>query len=415
MSTPRPRLATPEHTALPVTPDSPAFRQLVAEIAALPPDSGRATRGPHDAIDIIRRARFGAFRVPRAEGGGGASLRQFYAALIELAAANADVPHILRAHFWFVEERLRSPDRDVRQRWLDRVVNGEIFGNAMSELGGSAAVGSWAFQTTLTPDGAGYRLHGTKFYCTGTLFSDWTNVFAVLPNGELASACIPVNRAGVELSDDWDGIGQPYTGSGTIRFDQVWVAPDEVLRSAVDTAEVAAASKRGDPYLIGQICQLILTSIIAGILRSVATDAARLLRERSRSYSHGVTASPAGDPLLQQVVGEIASAAFAAESIVLAAADAQDRAAAAPDDFDLAHEGSVRAAQAKVVVDELAQRAASQLFDAGGSSAVRQSAGLDRHWRNIRTLASHNPAPYKARAVGDWLVNATELPNSGFF
>ena len=414
MSTPRPTLVTSHHTA-PVTPDSPAFRQLVADIAALPADSGRATRGPHDAIDLVRAARFGAFRVPRSEGGGGASLRQFYAALIDLAAVNPDVPHILRAHFWFVEERLRSPDRAVRQRWLERVVNGEIFGNAMSELGGGAAVGSWAFQTTLTPDGDGYRLDGTKFYCTGTLFSDWTNVFAVLPNGELASACIPVSRAGVELADDWDGIGQPYTGSGTIRFHHVRVEANEVLRSAVDTAEVAANSKRGDPYLIGQICQLILTSIIAGILRSVATDAARLLRQRGRTYSHAPAESPARDPLLQQVVGEIASAAFAAESIVLAAADAQDRAAAAPDDFALAHEGSVRAAQAKVVVDELAQRAASQLFDTGGSSAVRQSAGLDRHWRNIRTLASHNPAPYKARAVGDWLVNATELPNSGFF
>lgn len=415
MNAPRPRLLTPAPQLEPVTPDSPAFRQLVADIAALPADSGRATRGPHDAIDLVRAARFGAFRIPRAEGGGGASLRQFYAALIDLAAANPDVPHILRAHFWFVEERLRSPDQPVRERWLERIVNGEIFGNAMSELGGNAAVGSWAFQTTLTPDGEGYRLNGTKFYCTGTLFADWTNVFAVLPSGELASACIPVNRAGVAMADDWDGIGQPYTGSGTIRFDNVWVEPAEVLRSAVDTAEVAATSKRGDPYLIGQICQLILTSIIAGILRSVAADAARLLRERNRSYSHAVAESPARDPLLQQVVGEIASAAFAAEAIVLAAADAQDRAAAAPEDFALAHEGSVRAAQAKVVVDELAQRAASQLFDAGGSSAIRQSAGLDRHWRNIRTLASHNPTRYKSRAVGDWLVNGTELPNSGFF
>ena len=414
MSTPRPRLVSPQATA-PVTPDSPAFRQLVADIAALPPDSGRATRGPHDAIDLVRAARFGAFRVPREEGGGGASLRQFYAALIDLAAANPDVPHILRAHFWFVEERLRSPDRAVRERWLARVVNGDIFGNAMSELGGGAAVGSWAFQTTLTPEDEGYRLNGTKFYCTGTLFSDWTNVFAALPSGELASACIPVNRAGVVLADDWDGIGQPYTGSGTIHFRDVRVAPTEVLRSAVETSEVAANSKRGEPYLIGQICQLILTSIIAGILRSVAADAARLLRERGRTYSHAAAASPAQDPLLQQVVGEIASAAFAAESIVLAAADAQDRAAASPDNFALAHEGSVRAAQAKVVVDEIAQRAASQLFDAGGSSAIRQSAGLDRHWRNIRTLASHNPTRYKSRAVGDWLVNGTELPNSGFF
>jgi alkylation response protein AidB-like acyl-CoA dehydrogenase len=408
--------SAPKATASePVTPGSPALRHLIADIATLPADSGRATRGPHDAIDLIRAARFGAFRVPRAEGGGGASLREFYTALIDLAAVNPDVPHILRAHFWFVEERLRSPDPLLRQRWLDRILKGEIFGNAMSEIGNAAAVGSWAFQTTLTPDGAGYRLHGQKYYCTGTLFSDWTNVFAVLPSGALASACIPVNRAGVVLADDWDGIGQPYTGSGSISFNSVWVEADEVLHSAVDTAEVAADTKRGEPYLIGQICQLILTSIIAGILRRVAEDAARLLRERGRTYSHGAAASPAQDPLLQQVVGEIASAAFAAEAIVLAAADAQDRAAANPQDYALAHEGSVRAAQAKVVVDEMSQRAASQMFDAGGSSAVKQSAGLDRHWRNIRTLASHNPTLYKARSVGDWLVNGTDLPNSGFF
>jgi len=408
--------SAPQATAsAPVTPGSPALRQLIADIATLPADSGRATRGPHDAIDLIRAARFGAFRVPRAEGGGGASLREFYSALIDLAAVNPDVPHILRAHFWFVEERLRSPDPLLRQRWLNRVLKGEIFGNAMSEIGNAAAVGSWAFQTTLTPDGAGYRLNGQKYYCTGTLFSDWTNVFAVLPSGALASACIPVNRAGVVLADDWDGIGQPYTGSGSISFNSVWVEADEVLHSAVDTAEVAADTKRGDPYLIGQICQLILTSIIAGILRRVAEDAARLLRERGRTYSHAAAESPARDPLLQQVVGEIASAAFAAEAIVLAAADAQDRAAANPQDYALAHEGSVRAAQAKVVVDEMAQRAASQLFDAGGSSAVKRSAGLDRHWRNIRTLASHNPTLYKARSVGDWLVNGTDLPNSGFF
>jgi alkylation response protein AidB-like acyl-CoA dehydrogenase len=55
------------------------------------------------------------------------------------------------------------------------------------------------------------------------------------------------------------------------------------------------------------------------------------------------------------------------------------------------------------------------LFDIGGSSAVKQSANLDRHWRNARTLASHNPTPYKARAVGDYLLNGTLLPTNGFF
>jgi alkylation response protein AidB-like acyl-CoA dehydrogenase len=405
----------PESQNSPVTPGSAALDELVAAIAASPTDSGRATRGPHAAIDLVRQSGFGAFRIPRAEGGGGASLREFFASLIDLAAANPDVPHILRAHFWFVEERLRATDPALRQRWLERVLAGEIIGNAMSEASGTAAVGSWAFQTTLTPDGESYRLEGEKFYCTGTLFSDWVNVFAVLPDGTLASACIPTKRAGVELLDDWDGVGQPYTGSGTARFHKVLVKADEVLVSAVDTADAAAEGQRGDPYLIGQFCQLVLTAVIAGILRNVATDAAKLLRSRSRTYTHGADATPASDPLLQQVVGEIASAAFAAEAVVLAAADAQDRAAASPEDFALAHQGSVAAAQAKVVADELALRAAGQLFDVGGSSAVKASQRLDRHWRNIRTLASHNPTIYKARAVGDWLVNGTELPNSGFF
>ena len=49
--------------------------------------------------------------------------------------------------------------------------------------------------------------------------------------------------------------------------------------------------------------------------------------------------------------------------------------------------------------------AATQIFEVGGASATRQSAHLDRHWRNIRTIASHNPAVYKARAIGNYIVN----------
>lgn len=49
--------------------------------------------------------------------------------------------------------------------------------------------------------------------------------------------------------------------------------------------------------------------------------------------------------------------------------------------------------------------AANRAFNAGGSSTTRERAHLDRHWRNARTLASHNPVIYKPRVVGDHLVN----------
>lgn len=412
------RLAA-EAARIPVRPDSPELEQLLAAIRDSAASAKREGRNLHGTVDLVRAARLGAFRVPLSEGGGGASLEQYFAMLIGLAEADADIAHILRAHYWFVEERLRSRPGPERDRWLARIVAGDIFGNAMSELGGSAAVGSWQFETRLTASGDAYRLNGTKYYCTGSLYSDWVNVFACREDGTVVSAVIPVGRDGFVLEDDWDGIGQRLTGSGTGHLRNVEVRPEEILTAAVESSDAASLADPADPYIIGQLCQLILTAIIAGILRNVASDAVTLLRGRSRTYAYAAASTPTADPLLQQVVGEIASAAFAAESVVLAAAAAQDRAVASLEDgkldFTLAHRGSVLAAQAKVVVDELAQRAAARLFDVGGSSAIKQSANLDRHWRNIRTLASHNPVVYKARAVGDFLLNGTPLSNSGFF
>ncbi|CAN0369592.1 unnamed protein product, partial [Phaeothamnion confervicola] len=70
----------------------------IRDSAALARSEGRSL---HATIDIVRAARLGALRVPLAEGGGGSSVRDFFAMLIDLAEADADVAHILRAHYWF--------------------------------------------------------------------------------------------------------------------------------------------------------------------------------------------------------------------------------------------------------------------------------------------------------------------------
>jgi alkylation response protein AidB-like acyl-CoA dehydrogenase len=76
---------------------------------------------------------------------------------------------------------------------------------------------------------------------------------------------------------------------------------------------------------------------------------------------------------------------------------------------------AIAAARVKVAIEQPALRAASRIFDAGGASSIRASAHLDRHWRNLRTLFSHNPTVYKARVLGDLAVNGSALPDSGFF
>jgi alkylation response protein AidB-like acyl-CoA dehydrogenase len=60
-------------------------------------------------------------------------------------------------------------------------------------------------------------------------------------------------------------------------------------------------------------------------------------------------------------------------------------------DAELTEAASLRAAQAKVAVEEIAFRATTQLFEIGGASATKREHDLDRHWRNARTIASHNP------------------------
>lgn len=399
---------------------SAELRQLLDEIGRSAAKSKRDGVNPHPAIDLVRQSGLGALRVPIAEGGGGCSVREFFRMFIDMAELDSDIPHILRAHYWFVEERLRSTNPQERARWMERIVRGDIFGNAITEVGGKASVGSFVLQTQLVPGGDGYVLNGTKYYVTGSLYSDWISVVASTPEGKLASAVIPVDRAGVTLKDDWDGMGQRQTGSGTAIFDNVTVHTDEILHATVENADSDASKVvPTEPYLVGQFCQLILTSIVVGILRNVVNDAVEMARTRARTYSHASAETTAADPILQQTIGRLASTTFAAEAVILAAADAQDEALATVTsglaDFELTHRASLLAAEAKVIVDEIAPVAATHLFDVGGSSAIKQSANLDRHWRNIRTLSSHNPTPYKARAIGDYLVNGEHLPTNGFF
>jgi alkylation response protein AidB-like acyl-CoA dehydrogenase len=388
--------------------DTAKLQTLFDHIATGEAERERERILPHDIIDLIRRSRIGALRLPKAEGGGGSTLRDLLATVIRLATADANVAHILRNHFSVVERLLASPPSVQNRQWRADVARGAVVGLATAELGGSQ-VGDIKPATTVMPDGDGYRLNGTKYYSTGTLYADHVLVRATDGGGTVATTIIPATRGGIELVDDWDGSGQRLTGSGTTHFRNVRVEAAELIFDAPD-------SGYGAPYQ-NTFAQLYLTAVNAGIAAAVLRDATALVRRRARNFYYAPNLTPREDPILQQTVGQIASNAFAAEAIVLAAADALDVASHAPNNAGTkpALHAALAAAKAKVVVDDLAIRSGSLLFDAGGASATRKADNLDRHWRNARTLSSHNPVTYKAQAVGAYEINGTPLPAKGFF
>lgn len=396
--------------ALPLSTSSPDLQQLFAEIAAGAAERDEKRILPHDAVGLLRLARFGALRLRKEDGGGGHSIRELLGTVIQLASADANVAHIFRNHSSVVERLVRNPYDDRSRGWQKAVAEGAVIGLAATELT-TPRVGNVKLDTTLTVAEGGYRLNGTKYYSTGSLFADYILVRVSTPEDVGAALLIPTKRNGVELLDDWDGMGQRLTASGTTHFHDVKVAQDEVV---FDNADIGYGEDYSNTF-----AQLYLTAINAGIAHAALSDASQMVRVRGRNFYYAPAERPADDPLVQLAVGQISSYAFAAESIVLAAADALDAVEVAREakheTAALAARAALVSAQAKVVVDELAIRSGSLLFDAGGASITSRALNFDRHWRNARTLASHNPDIHKARAIGDYEINGTPLPAKGFF
>lgn len=377
------------------------FRPLFARIAE--GASARETERTllHEPIRWLKAARFGTLRIPKEEGGFGVSLPQLFALLTELAEADSNLPQALRAHFAFIEDRLNQPASEDRRRWFRRFVDGELVGSGWSEIG---AVKLGEVNTQVSPDEGGWRISGEKFYSTGTLYADWIDVYAQrADNGRDVIALVNTHQNEVERDDDWDGFGQRLTGSGTTRFHQ----------ARVELPHVYDFSERFRYQTA--FYQHVLLATLAGIGRAVVRDAAQGVAQRKRIYSHGNASQVKQDVQVLQVVGQISSWAWAAEAAVDRATHSLQRA------FELQLSGAdeaqlhaanvlaeVESAQAQVVAVELVTRAATEFFNALGASDTRVSKALDRHWRNARTVSSHNPVIYKLRNVGDWEVNGTD-------
>ncbi len=373
------------------------FRPIFARIAAGTTEREVNRQLANEPVRWLKEAGFGALRVPVSQGGLGASLPQLFLLLTELAEADSNLPQALRAHFAFVEDRLNQPDSEDRRRWFRRFIDGELVGSGWTETG-EVKLGDVGTRVSAVDNG--WRLNGHKFYSTGTLYADWIDVFARRnDNDGDVIALVSTRQSGVERQDDWDGFGQRLTGSGTTRFTE----------AHVETAHVYDFAERFRYQTA--FYQHVLLATLAGIGRAVTRDAAQGVVARKRIYSHGNAQQVKQDPQILQVVGQISAWSYAVDAAVQQATHSLQRAWELHDSRDEAAilqaniDAEVDSARAQVIASELIPRAATELFNALGASDTRVSKALDRHWRNARTVSSHNPVIYKARNVGDWEVN----------
>ena len=379
------------------------FRPLFAQILAHAAEADQTRASLATVIQQLNALGLPRWRLPASYGGQDASFAELLALLAELSAADSNITQALRGHFGFCEDVLCAKDLDWRAKWLDRLGQGALLSPGSTEVG-SQARGDFGTRLHRDADGS-LRISGKKFYTTGALYSDLINTVATGEDGTVYSVVVDLKAPGVNIVDDWNGFGQRLTASGTCIFDNAPVEDD--LRPT--------HQRFGYGQSFYQIYHL---ATLAGIARRAALSGAQELSQRARTFTTGNADSAAHDVQLLQVIGEVASQAYAAHAITQQAAQRLDQTAQSV----IAHTEPLHDDDPQVALAELevclavnpvvdaTLAATTALFDALGASATASNKALDRLWRNARTLANHNPRVYKSRIVGNYLVNGLLPP-----
>ena len=356
---------------------------------------------PYEQLQWLKDIGFTRLRLPKAHGGFDATIPELFVLLIELAEADSNLPQALRVHFGFTEDVLVSKDKAFQQRWISRIANGETVGSAWSEGGKSQSISLKRTYIEIVTEKFALK---AKILHHRSLYADWVDVGVTDLKGESGSVVVRREDEGVEIVDDWNGFGQQLTASGTAYFHDVLVDEAEILPDD-DRFKYSAA-----------YYQLVQLAIITGLGRAATYDVSQAVAKRTRNYTHANAQFVKQDPQILQVVGQIRGAAYSAGAIVEKVAQSLQRAylAAFQNNEQLEEEqnalAELESAQSQTVITDLILNASTILFDALGASATDKDLGLDRYWRNVRTLSSHNPRVFKNRIVGDFSVNGTLPP-----
>ena len=372
-------------------------RELAAEFAAYAAARDLNRELPHEQVAEFYRSGLGAVIIPREYGGTGVSAATIAEIFATISAADPSLGQIPQNHTAFLELLRYSGDEPQKRKFFALALQGASFGNALAERHGKTTKD---ISTKLTRRGEDYVLNGQKFYATGALFSTFVPIGAVDDDGRIYRVVVPRNAPGLTIIDDWNGMGQRTTASGTVTLENVFIPADHVIQ-----VHQFAAS----PNLYGATSQIIQAAIDLGIARAAIAETIAFVKTRARPWMDSGKDTAAEDPFIISQIGKLEISLHAAEAMLERAGETIDASRLA---LDAAAQikSSIAVAEAKVLTTEIAIEATNKLFELGGTRSAMADLNLDRHWRNARTHTLHDPVRWKFYAVGNYHLNGAPPP-----
>jgi SfnB family sulfur acquisition oxidoreductase len=380
---------------------------VLERIAAGASERDRERRLPVAAIELLSAEGLLAITVPAEFGGAGAGAETLARVLSLLASADPNVAQIPQSHFVYLE-LVRQLGTSFQQELLfGEALAGRRLANAQSEAGSKTVADiRTSLRSAAEGDGAaaGFVLEGEKFYCTGSLLAHWLTVLAKDQDARTQVAIVSPDAKGLSIVDDWTGMGQRTTASGTVKLDRVRVPAEMVIPHH-------RIFER--PQVYGARAQLMHTAIDVGIADGALRDAVEFVRSSSRPWFEAGVQRAADDPLLIQRVGELAIGVRAAQALLAEAGRTIDAVQRQGVDETGSARASIAVAAAKAFADRVSVETASALFELAGTRSAANDLNLNRHWRNARTHTLHDPVRWKLQHIGRYTLNGTPPPEHG--
>jgi alkylation response protein AidB-like acyl-CoA dehydrogenase len=358
---------------------------------------------PEEQIALLKQSGLLSARIPTEYGGGGASWLSVLRIVREFARTDGSLAHLFGYHHLPIHALLARGTSEQKERLLTRSAREQWLwsnsGNALSKTSTAQRA----------PDGKGWVVTGFRPFSSGTHVADVIQVAWENAAGQRLVGVVPADRTGITIEDDWDGIGQRQTGSGTVTFKGLQVHDDELLGQPDDPLT---------PFLslTSQLQQSVLLNVFVGSAQGALEEGRHYTTTQSRPWIHSGVERHVDDPWIQRKYGELSIRTQAAEALADEAAGQLDETYALGHALTLEQRGrlAVTLATANLYAGETGLAVSNDIFELMGARSATTANGFDRFWRNVRTHTLHNPAEYKKRTVGTWLLTG-EYPQPAIY
>lgn len=323
---------------------------------------------PQDMFDMLRD--LGLFTLPfPVEYGGTGSLFSACIAVEELGRVCYNTAYLLVLQWVPMGAILASGTRDQKDKYLPGLSDGSLRGafSLTEPQSGSDVAG---IKTRAKRDGNGYRLTGSKIWCTNSANADFVLVAAKTGDensrGQIAIFIVEKGTPGFELGPKEDKMGARGVGSHSLFFDNAFVPDENRLGDEARGFKVAMSALNDS--------RPIMAARGVGLAQGAMDHAVEFISSR---HAFGQTISDFQG--VRWIVADMAIQIAAARNLTYEAASAVDRGVRG-------NELAPLAATAKCFATDTAMKVATDAVQLFGAAGISNEYPINRYFRDAKVL-----------------------------